>query len=152
MRSWLGALDAAIPNGIGAVLADGISRAGLARLIGGYIFEGNTRHDLAGTTLWDYQLWADKNPTRVLRNGKSVGVDVYQRVVNNNFGLQLKRAELLNDYSYLATAQRGAAAFHQFFDECKTLQRKYDDELAGLDPGATTWCMQPKNLEISMNG
>jgi len=152
VRSWLGALDASIPNGIGAVLGDGITRAGLARLVGGYIFEGNTMHDLAGTTLWDYQLWAGKNPTRVLRNGRSVGVDVYQRVVNNNFGLQLKRAELLDDYSYLAIDQGGVAAFHQFFDECKTLQRRYDDELAGLDPGATTWCMQPKNLEISMNG
>lgn len=146
VRAWLAALDALIPNGISGLLGDRVTRDGLARLIGAFIYEGNTIHDLAGTTLWDYQLWADRNPTRVYRDGRRIPVDVFQRMVNNNFGLQLRRAPLLADYSYLALDVKGAAAFKRFYGDCQELQARYDTAEAG------PWRMQPSQLEISMNG
>lgn len=146
VQEWVEDLDHFIPNGVNAVLGSPITRAGMARLIGSFIYEGNTIHDLAGTTLWDYQLWSDHNPVRMYANEQRPPLDVYFRLVNNNFGLQLKRAELLHDYGSLALDEKGEELFREFYDSCRSLQDKYDDEPAGL------WRMEPKNLEISMNG
>ena len=144
-RAWLGELGTLVPNGLGGV-DGGVTKAWLSRLIAGYIYEGNTIHDLVGTTLWDYQLWSDCNPVRMYTDGRRVPIDVFQRVVNNNFALQLRRAPMLANYGRVALDQRGAALFMQFYDECRALQDHYDLTPAG------PWRMEPKNLEISMNG
>jgi hypothetical protein len=146
VRAWLDELATLIPNGLGGALVGGVTRAQLARLVGGYVFEGSAIHDLVGTTLWDYQLWSDRNPVRVHRDGRRVPVDVFQRVINNNFALQLRRAPLLADYGHVALDHRGAALFRQFYLECRDLQARYERAPAG------PWRMEPKNLEISMNG
>lgn len=147
---WLDQLEAAIPNGIESVLGPQRTRDGLARLIGGFIYEGNTIHDLVGTSLWDYQLWADHNPTRVYRDGSRVRVDVFQRMINSNYGLQLKRAALLADdgYGYLALQDgHGPELFARFLEDAKALQASYDQH-----KDARPWRMEPKILEMNMNG
>ncbi len=146
VAAFLDALATLIPNGFDGLAGDELTRDGLARLIGAYIYEGNTIHDMAGTSLWDYQLWADRNPTRVYADGRRVPVDVFQRVINNNFALQIKRAPLLADYGEAALDGEGRALFTQFYEECRALQDRYDQAPAG------PWRMEPKNLEISMNG
>ena len=145
VRAGLDELGTLVPGGLGGV-DDGVTKAGLARLVAGYIHEGNTIHDLVWTTLWDYQLWADCNPVRVCADGTRMPVDVFQRVVNNNFALQLRRAPMLADYGNVALDDRGAALFTQLYDECRALQERYDAVPAG------PWRMEPKNLEINMNG
>ena len=146
VQAWVAALAEFIPNGLGTFNADGITRASLARLIGGYIYEGNTVHDMAGTTLWDYQLWVDRNPIQIRRDGQRIPLDILQRAINNNFALHLRRAPLLANYKNVALDERGAALFTQFYEECQTLQQRYDKAPTG------PWRMEPKNLEISMNG
>lgn len=143
---WLQGLDKIMPNGLKLGIGAELTRAGLARTIGAFIYEGNTIHDMVGTSLWDYQLWADRNPTRVYRDGRRVPVDVFQRVLNNNFSLQLRRVSLLADYGHIALDSKGKAAFAQFYIDCKALQERYNQTDAG------PWRMEPKNLEISMNG
>ena len=145
VASWLRGLDGLVPNGIGGLLGDTVTRAGVARLIAGHGYEGSTVHDLVGTTLWDYQLWADRNPSRVYRDGSRVPVDVFQRMINNNFALQIRRAPMLADYGAVALDDRGAALFGQFFRDCTALQDRYDKSPAG------PWRMEPRNLEINMN-
>lgn len=144
--AWLEDLDALIPNGLNGALSGGITRDGVARVIAAYIYEGNTIHDLTGTSLWDYQLWVDRNPVRVYRDGRRLPVDVYQRLIVNNFALQIKRAPMLADYGQVALDDKGRALFSQFHRECQDLQDRYDETEAG------PWRMEPKNLEISMNG
>ena len=144
-RAWLGELGTLVPNGLGEV-DGGVTKASLSRLIAGYVSEGSTIHDLVGTTLWDYQLWSDCNPVRMYTDDRRVPIDVFQRVVNNNFALQLRRAPMLANYGQVALDDRGAALFMQFYDECRALQERYD--LAPAGP----WRMEPKNLEINMNG
>lgn len=146
VAAWLNGLDVLIPNGISDALGGEVTRDGLARLIGAYIYEGNTIHDLTGTTLWDYQLWVDRNPTRIYRDGRRVPVDVFQRTINNNFALQIRRAPMLADYGNVALDAKGAALFTRFYEECRALQERYDQTPAG------PWRMEPKNLEINMNG
>ncbi len=145
VAAWLEELAELVPNGLGAVEEE-LTIPSLRLLIAGYLSEGSTIHDLAGTTLWDYQLWSASNPTRVHENGRRVPVDVFQRVLNNNFALQIRRAPLLADYGAVALDERGAAAFALFHGECQTLQDRYDADPAG------PWRMEPKNLEINMNG
>lgn len=151
IRTWLEFLDSIIPNGIGQSLMLNPTRAGLARLIGAYMYEGNTIHELAGTNLWDYQLWVDKNPPRIYRNGNRLPLDVYQRVLNNNFALQLQRAPLCGNYSDIASDDAGRRLFMQFFVECQKLQVKYDLERWQSDEDLL-WRMEPRNLKLSMNG
>ncbi len=145
VQEWLAALGDIVPNGLGDFVAGGITRNSLARLIGGYINEGNSVHDMVGTTLWDYQLWVDKNPVRIHRDGRRISLDVLQRAINNNFALQIRRAPLLANYKDVALDEKGAALFTQFYEECRSLQDQYDKDPAG------PWRMEPKNLEINMN-
>ncbi|MEN8238994.1 MAG: hypothetical protein ABFR53_07320 [Actinomycetota bacterium] len=144
--AWMDGLDALIPNGLNGALNDGVTRDGIARVIAAYIYEGNTIHDLTGTTLWDYQLWVDRNPTRIYKDGRRLPVDVFQRLIVNNFALQIKRAPMLASYEQVALDDRGASLFRQFYQECLSLQDRYDQTEAG------PWRMEPRNLEISMNG
>jgi arachidonate 15-lipoxygenase len=146
VSAWLSDLDSLIPNGLNGALNGGLAREGLARIIAAYIYEGNTIHDLTGTSLWDYQLWVDRNPVRVYTDGRRLPVDVYQRLIVNNFALQIKRAPMLADYGQVAIDDRGVALFTQYYEECQALQDRYDQTEAG------PWRMEPKNLEISMNG
>jgi hypothetical protein len=145
VTGWLAELAALIPNGLGGV-EDAPTKRGLSRLLAGYIHEGSVIHDMAGTTLWDYQLWADRNPVRVYRSGLRMPVDVVQRMINNNFALQIRRAPLLADYGAVALDSGDAALFTKFYEDCLALQSAYDATTAG------PWRMEPKHLEINMNG
>ncbi|MEQ9021919.1 MAG: hypothetical protein RLN82_04055, partial [Pseudomonadales bacterium] len=148
---WLSALDNIIPNGLPKSLMAELTREELARVIGAYIYEGITIHELAGTALWDYQLWPDKNPTRIYKDGRRIPLDVFQRVINANFALQLERAPLINNYRDVGLDARGRKLFTQFCIECRAIQVRYN--LHRWDTGdVEPWKMEPRNLEISMNG
>lgn len=143
--AWMDALDELIPNGIAPLAGGELTREGLARLAAGHIYEGSVVHDLAGTTLWDYQLWADRNPPRMYADGRRIPVDVYQRMIDNNYALQIKRAPLLADYGSVALDATGRQLFARFHADCTALQEQYDRTPAG------PWRMEPENLEIGMN-
>ena len=51
---------------------------------------------------------------RVYEKGTREPLDVYQRLVNANFNLNVPRLALMEDFSYLALDDAGAAAFRQF--------------------------------------
>ena len=117
--AWMEGLAALIPNGLNGALSGGLTRDGVARVIAAYIYEGNTIHDLTGTSLWDYQLWVDRNPVRIYKDGRRLPVDVYQRLIVNNFALQIKRAPMLADYGQVALDDEGKALFKQFYQDCR---------------------------------
>ena len=149
--SWLNELHKYIPNGIDPSLLEKPTRKALAQLIGGYIYEGNSIHELVGSNLWDYQLWVDKNPVRVYQSGQRLPLDVYQRVINNNFALQVERAPLCDDYQEIGLDQAGHRLFARFAIEIRELQMRYS-----LERWSSTsnfmWRMEPRNLKVSMNG
>jgi hypothetical protein len=149
--NWLNGLNDLIPNGISPKLLTALTKDELARSIGAFIYEGTAVHELVGTAMWDYQLWPDKNPTRIYKDGKRVPLDVYQRVINSNFALQLERAPFLDNYSAVALDQRGRESFTQFNVDSLALQVRYD--LSRWHSGVEEpWRMEPRFLEISMNG
>ena len=82
---------------------------------------------------------------RVYRNSQLEPLDVYQRLVNANFNLNIHRAQLLQDFGYLALDAAGAAAFAQFKRELDDLQRRIE-----VEPPAP-WKVSPAILEANIN-
>jgi hypothetical protein len=82
---------------------------------------------------------------RLYRDRDREPKDVYQRLVNANFNLNVKRAQLMQDFSYLALDNRGADAFRQFKAALEALQARLEAE-----PFAY-WKMYPNILEANIN-
>jgi hypothetical protein len=143
--SWTEALDRIVPNGIRALLGNEVNLEGTARLIAAFIYMATVEHEILGTGLWNYQLWTHVQPVRVYKNGQREPIDVYQRLVNANFNLNVSRAPLLQDFSYLALDEKGAGAFRKFKDDLESLQARLEKE-----PFAH-WKLYPNILEANIN-
>ena len=103
------------------------------------------QHEVVGSGVWDYQLWTDQIPVRVYRDARREPLDVYQRLVNANFNLNVHRAPLLQDFSYLALDQKGRDLFSQFLSELRTLDPDAQPYPANL------WKMSPAILKANIN-
>lgn len=143
--AWVQALEQLVPNGISKILGSTVALDGAADLVAAFIYMASVEHEIVGTGLWNYQMWSHVQPVRVYRNGQRVPVDVYQRLVNANFNLNVSRAPLVQDWSYLALDPRGAAAFRRFRDELRALQARLDTEPPAL------WKVAPRILEANIN-
>ncbi len=152
IRNWLAELDRLIPNGLG--LAPGpLTCAALARVVARFIYLASVQHEQFGTQLWNYQLWTHTHPVRVYRDGRRVPEDMYQRLVNSNYILNVVRSPLMQDYAPLALneparpdRQRQAEqTFARFRLDLTRLQRKM-----ARTPWAP-WTLYPADLEANIN-
>ncbi|HEU5240322.1 MAG TPA: hypothetical protein VFU37_24515, partial [Pyrinomonadaceae bacterium] len=84
-------------------------------------------------------------PVRVYQDGRREPLDVYQRLVNANFNLNVSRARLMQDFGYLALDRKGADAFRIFRYELQQLQQEMEQE-----PFAC-WKIYPNILETNIN-
>lgn len=119
--------------------------ASTARLIAVFIYLESVEHEILGTGVWNYQLWTHVQPVRVYRNGQREPLDVYQRLVNANFILNVHRTPLLEDFSYLALDAEGAAAMRTFRDELQALQDRLNQR------PRPPWRIDPHILEANIN-
>jgi hypothetical protein len=95
-----------------------------------------------GTGLWNYQLWGDVQRTRIYRSGQRERLDVYQRLVNYNLILNVSRAPLLQDFSYMALDRPGRQAFQTFLrgrPRRIQLERERPSLLEKLAAAAGSW-------------
>ena len=145
VTAWAKALDDIVPNGIRKLLGGEITIETAAQLIAAFIYLAAVEHEILGTGLWNYQMWTHIQSVRVYRNGQREPLDVYQRLVNANFNLNVSRAQLLQDFSYLALDEKGRDAFGQFNEELHALQTRLEKE-----PFAH-WKMYPNILEANIN-
>ena len=142
---WIDELDRLIPGGVRRQLGAEVTVEGAARLCAAFIYMAAVEHEILGTGLWNYQLWTSVQPVRIYRNGRREPLDVYQRLVNANFNLNVRRAQLMQDWSYLALDSRGAEAFRRFHAELQQLQQAMEKE-----PSAC-WRIYPRVLEANIN-
>jgi hypothetical protein len=145
VQNWLAQLDKITPNGIGDVVGDNVTLKNLARLIASYIYLVTVQHELLGSFMWNYQMWLHKQPVRVYKDGRREPLDVYQRLVNANFNLNVNRKKLMDDFSYLAIDPNGADVFKAFRQALQALQGKMEQE-----PFAY-WKIYPQMLNTNMN-
>jgi Lipoxygenase len=142
--AWLDELNALIPGGV-EVSRDTVSLEALARLIARFIYLATVQHELMGSHLWNYQLWTQRQPVRVYKNGQREPLDVYQRLVNANYNLNVTRRALLHDFGYLALDAPGRDAMAKFERELAELQAKLDQQ------PWTVWKMVPAALKVNIN-
>jgi transposase len=145
VQRWSAELDRLLPNGLGA-LGDTRTREGTARLIGSLIHLVAYQHEAYGTLLWNYQPWTQVQPIRVAVDGSPEPVDVYQRLINADFGLNIRRSPMLQDFSHLAVDAAGRAAFRAYLTDLLALQTRLEQEPAEL------YKVHPDMLEANMNG
>jgi arachidonate 15-lipoxygenase len=114
-------------------------------LLATIIYFTTVEHEVLGSGVWNYQLWPDVQPPRVYASGERLPIDVYARLVNANFTLNVARTPLMSDFSPLALDARGAHAFTAFRDDLTALQRD-------LDAAPTTgWRIEPRRLKANIN-
>jgi arachidonate 15-lipoxygenase len=145
---WLEELQRVIPHGVAELAGVPVHLDGAADLLATLIYMGAVEHEIIDSGMWDYQLWNDVQPVRVERDGQRVPLDVYQRLVNWNFSLNVDRTLLTTDFSELACEEGRAEAvaeFRQFRRELLELQRRLDRE-----PFAA-WRMEPRFLKANIN-
>jgi len=143
--NWVDELNRLVPNGAHGLLGEEITLLGAARLMAAFMYLGAVEHEILGTGLWNYQMWNQVQPVRIYKNGQRVPIDVYQRLVNANFNLNVSRTQLLEDFSYLALDDKGKEEFIRFRQELLDLQASLDKE-----PFAY-WKMYPNILEANIN-
>lgn len=145
---WLTQLNHLIPNGTG-YKPDKLTRDDLARLLARFIYLVTAQHETVGAFLWNYQLWTHRQPVRVYKDGRREPLDVYQRLVNYNYLLNVNRTQLVADYSKLAEGlprqDQAKAAFTQFKEDLETLEKAMREE-----PWAV-WKIYPTDLEAHIN-
>ncbi|WP_447973642.1 lipoxygenase family protein [Nitrospira sp. Kam-Ns4a] len=155
---WLDALNApntGIPNGL-PVTRGNVTLTGLARLLASFMYLVTVRHELEGSFLWNYQLWAHKQPPRLYLDGRRLPLDVYQRLVNANFNLNVPRTPLLwrdleEDWSDLAPPQCGQQSAAQgVWREFQQDLERIEQEWRARQPWHV-WRVYPSMLEVNIN-
>ena len=115
------------------------------RLIATFIYLASVEHEIVGSGVWDYQLWNDSSPVRVYEDGRRVPLDVYQRLVNANFNLNVRRTMLLDDFSGLALDEPGR-------ERVRPVPSGSARPPARARPAPPApWRMEPKRLKANIN-
>ncbi len=144
VTGWLDELNTLVPGGVG-VTRDTVTLAHLARLVAQCMYMASVQHEIVGGFLWNYQLWTHRQPIRVYASGQPEPLDVYQRVVNANYILNVNRRSLLDDVSYLALNDADAATMRAFQERMRQLQT----EMAKAPWAA--WKLYPDALKVNIN-
>lgn len=142
--AWLDELNTLVPGGVGLTRTT-LDRSGLERLLARCLYLVSVQHERLGSFVWNYQLWTHRQPIRVYANGQREPLDVYQRLVNANFNLNVKRRALIHDFSRLALDPRGAAVMQRFQHRLDTLQAEMERA-----PWAV-WKLYPRALKVNIN-
>ena len=142
--AWLEELNERVPNGVGVGPAN-VTWDNLARLLASQLYLVTAQHEILGTYMWDYQLWTHRQPARVYEDFRREPLDVYQRLVNANYNLNVHRRQLMDDFSYFALDDRAKVAITHFQSELAALQAAMDSH-----PGAV-WRLDPCELKVNIN-
>lgn len=144
--AWIRDLNALIPNGIGEITGGAVTREGVARLAAGFIYMASVQHEALGSLLWNYQMWVDKNPVRIHTNGRRISVDVFQRLLNANFNLNVDRAKLMQNFAYMGLDDgKGPGLFAQFYQDLINLEEICQKETKQC------WRVTPGILDANIN-
>lgn len=144
VQAWLEEMRRNIPNGI-SMTEEEVSRASVARLIAIMFHVVIAEHALRDSSPWNYILWTNYAPIRVYADGSREPLDVFQHLVNANMLLQVHRALLTQDFSYLALDTRGRERFSAFRANLLALEARNNDATR------LPWKLYPAALNANMN-
>jgi Lipoxygenase len=141
--AWLAELNARLPKGVGIDPAM-FSWEELARMLAGQLYLVTAQHEILGSFLWNYQLWTHRQPARIYVDFQAEPLDVYQRLVNANYILNVHRRALIHNFDDIA--------LHDARPALSRFQRALVDLQATMDsqPRAI-WRVYPRDLKVNIN-
>jgi arachidonate 15-lipoxygenase len=117
----------------------------LARLLANQLYLVTVQHEILGSFMWNYQLWTHRQPARIYEDFRREPLDVYQRLVNANYILNVRRRALMYDFSYFGLDPLAKAAMFEFQKDLATLQAKMDSQPRAI------WLVYPSALNVNIN-
>ena len=141
--TWLRELNACLPKGVG-VDPQNFTWDKLARMLAGQLYLVTAQHEILGSFMWNYQLWTHRQPARIYEDFRAEPLDVYQRLVNANYILNVHRRALIHNFDDLALHD-ARPALSRFHSELLELQAKMDSR-----PRAV-WRIYPRDLKVNIN-
>jgi hypothetical protein len=144
VMAWLEELDKRVPNRVGVTPAN-VTRGTLARLLANQLYLVTVQHEILGSFMWNYQLWTHRQPARIYEDFRREPLDVYQRLVNANYILNVRRRALMHDFSYFGLDPLAKAAMFEFQKDLATLQAKMDSQPRAI------WLVYPSALNVNIN-
>ena len=122
-----------------------MTRASLARLLATQLYLVTVQHEILGSFMWNYQLWTHRQPARIYDDFRREPLDIYQRLVNANFNLNVHRRALMDNFDNVALDYRAQLVMIQFQADLAKLQAKMESE-----PRAV-WRVYPSDLKVNIN-
>jgi hypothetical protein len=142
-QEWLTELNACLPNRVG-VDPKSFTWDELARMLAGQLYLVTAQHEILGSFMWNYQLWTHRQPARIYTDFQAEPLDVYQRLVNANYILNVHRRALIHNFDDVAL-EDARVALNRFQDALHALQLKMESE-----PHAV-WRIYPRDLKVNIN-
>jgi hypothetical protein len=143
-RKWLRELNTCVPNGVG-VDPQNFTWDELARMLAGQLYLVTAQHEILGSFMWNYQLWTHRQPARIYEDFRREPLDVYQRLVNSNYILNVHRRALMHNFDRLALDDNARAALLRFQSELLALQARMESDLHAV------WRVYPRQLKVNIN-
>jgi len=143
VMAWLDELNVLLPNGVG-VSRKNVTWDELARMLAGQLYLVTAQHEILGSSMWNYQLWTHRQPARIYVDFQAEPLDVYQRLVNANYILNVHRRALIHNFDKLVP-HSAWPALAGFRDELVDLQAKMEST-----PHAV-WRIYPLDLKVNIN-
>jgi hypothetical protein len=142
--AWLTELNTLVPNGVG-VDPTTVTRANLARMLASQLYLVTAQHEILGSFMWNYQLWTHRQPARIYQDFRREPLDIYQRLVNANFNLNVHRRALMDDFNIVALDYRAQLVMIEFQTELAELQAQMEGQPYAL------WRVYPRHLKVNIN-
>jgi len=143
--AWLTELNTRVPNGGVGVDPATVTRASLARMLAQQLYLVTVQHEILGSFMWNYQLWTHRQPARIYDDFRREPLDIYQRLVNANFNLNVHRRALMSNFDNVVLDYRAQLVMIQFQADLAKLQAKMNSE-----PRAV-WRLYPSDLKVNIN-
>jgi hypothetical protein len=144
VMGWLDELNVLLPNGVD-VNRKNVTWDTFARMLAGQLYLVTVQHEILGSHMWNYQLWIHRQPARIYQDFRSEPLDVYQRLVNANYILNVHRRRLMHNFNDIALDDYARAAMLRFQGELLALQARMDSQ-----PRAV-WRVYPRDLKVNIN-
>jgi hypothetical protein len=141
---WLDELAKLVPNGVD-VDPKNFTWADFARMVAGQLYLVTVQHEILGSFMWNYQLWTDRLPPRIYKDSPREPLDVYQRLVNANYILNVRRRALIHNFNDIALDDKARAAMSRFQSALLELQAEMESQ-----PYAV-WKVYPRDLKVNIN-
>ena len=114
-------------------------------MLAGQLYLVTAQHEILGSFMWNYQLWTHRQSARIYEDFRAEPLDVYQRLVNANYILNVRRRALIHSFNHLALDDDARAAMSRFQRELLALQEKMESQ-----PHAV-WRIYPRDLKVNIN-